>query len=140
MPKPSQPATIDEYVATFPPNVQRVLKKIRSTVRAAAPDAEERISYRMPAFFQNGILIYFAAFQNHIGVYPPLRGDSELIKATERYRGEKGNLRLPLDEPMPYELIARIVKLRVRQNAEKRAVGKEKGAPRKTPKRGAQKD
>ena len=111
----SAPTTIDEYIATFPPNVQAILKRIRSTVKKAAPQAEEKISYRMPAFALGGILIYFAAFKNHIGVFPPVRGDEKLDKALTRYRGEKGNLKFPLDEPIPYGLISRLVSFRVKQ-------------------------
>lgn len=116
-----QPVTIADYIATFPPRVRAILKKIRGVVRAAAPDAAEVLSYRMPAFRQNGILVYFAAFQQHIGMFPPIRGDAALVKALSRYAGEKGNLRFPYAEPMPYELIERIVKLRVKQDAAKAA-------------------
>lgn len=119
MPDRAKPDTIAEYIAAFPPKGQAILKKIRSTVRKAAPKAEEKISYRMPAFFQNGILIYFAAFKEHIGVYPPVRGDEKLNKALARYRGEKGNLKFPLDEPMPFELITKIVKFKVKENEAK---------------------
>jgi uncharacterized protein YdhG (YjbR/CyaY superfamily) len=119
MPDSTSPGTIDEYIEAFSPKVQAILKKFRSTVRNAAPQAEEKISYRMPAFFQNGILIYFAAFKEHIGVYPPVRGNAELDKALARYRGEKGNLQLPLDEPIPYGLITKIVKFKVKENAAK---------------------
>jgi uncharacterized protein YdhG (YjbR/CyaY superfamily) len=122
----SAPATIDEYVAAFPPDVQSILRKIRSTIRKAAPQAEERISYRMPAFTQDGILVYFAAFKKHIGVYPPVRGDEKLSKELAPYRGEKGNLKFPLDEPIPYDLIARIVKFRVKERM-KRERSKRKG-------------
>src|SRR5262245_51170486 len=90
---------VDAYIAGFPPKVQTILKKIRQTVMKAAPEAEERISYRMPALFQNGVLIYFAAFQNHIGVFPPVRGDADLQKSLAHYRGPKGNLKFLLDEP-----------------------------------------
>lgn len=114
------PKTIDEYVAGFPPVVQSILQKIRTTVAHAAPDAEEVISYRMPAFSLDGILVYFAAFKNHIGLFPPVKGDAALVKAASRYAGEKGNLRFPLTEPIPYQLIERIVKLRVKQNRAKR--------------------
>jgi uncharacterized protein YdhG (YjbR/CyaY superfamily) len=114
--KSASDQTIDEYIAAFPPKIQTILKKIRLTVRKAAPDAEEKISYRMPAFFQNGVLIYFAAFKNHIGVFPPVRGDARLIKQLAPYRGPKGNLKFPLSEPIPYNLISRIVKLRVKEN------------------------
>jgi uncharacterized protein YdhG (YjbR/CyaY superfamily) len=115
----SGPTTIDEYIAAFPPDVQSILKRIRLTVRKAAPQAEEKISYRIPAFFMGGVLIYFAAFKNHIGVYPPVRGDEKLTEAIAPYRGEKGNLKFPLDEPIPYALVSRIVKLRVKQHKEK---------------------
>lgn len=110
---------IDDYIATFPPRIQAILRKIRATVAATAPDASEKISYRMPAFAQDGILIYFAAFTNHIGVYPPVSGDPRLERALSRYMGPKGNLKFPLDEPMPYHLIKRIVALRLRQNVTK---------------------
>ena len=93
--------------------MRRILKKIRATIRKAAPDAEETISYRMPAFKQKKkVLIYFAAFKNHIGIYPPVKGDAKLMKAVAPYAGPKGNLKFPLDEPVPYELIERIVRSR----------------------------
>ena len=110
------PKNIDEYIAAFPPDVQSILKKIRLTIRRAAPEAEEKISYKIPAFTLNGDLIYFAAFKKHIGVYPPVRGDAKLSKDLSRYRGEKGNLKFPLDEPIPYGLIARVVKFRVKEH------------------------
>ncbi len=119
MANPSAPATIDEYIAASPKDVQSILKKIRLTIRKAAPQAEEKISYRMPAFAQNGILVYFAAFKNHIGLYPPVRGDAKLHEEIARYRGEKGNLKFRLDEPIPYGLIARIVRFKVKQHAQK---------------------
>jgi uncharacterized protein YdhG (YjbR/CyaY superfamily) len=115
MNKQSAPRNIDEYIAAFPPEVRSILKKIRLTVREAAPQAEEKISYRMPAFTLAGVLIYFAAFKKHIGIYPPVRADGALAKKLARYRGEKGNLKLPLDEPIPYDLIRRIVKLKVKE-------------------------
>lgn len=117
----SKPATIDDYIATFSPEVQAILERIRATIRKAAPQAAETISYRIPAFTLNGALVYFAAFRNHIGFYPPVRGDSKLEEAVQRYAGEKGNLRFPLDHPIPYPLIARIVRLRVKQNRAKAA-------------------
>jgi len=120
------PKSIDEYIAPFPPEVQAVLEQIRSTVRAAVPGAEERISYRMPAFFLNGVLVYFAAFKRHIGLYPPIRGDARLEEAVAPYAGEKGNLRFPLDQPIPYDLIEQIVRLRVQQNLAKAASTKKK--------------
>jgi uncharacterized protein YdhG (YjbR/CyaY superfamily) len=115
---------VDEYIATFPPGIQAILRKIRATVAATAPDASEKISYRMPAFVQDGILIYFAAFKNHIGVFPPVSGDPRLERSLSRYSGPKGNLKFPIDEPVPYHLIKRIVALRLRQHAAKAAAGR----------------
>ena len=109
--------TIDDYIAASSDRARPILKKIRALVRKAAPEATETISYRMPAFKLDGrILLYFAAFKNHIGLFPPVKGDARIEKAVQPYAGEKGNLRFPLDEPMPYDLIERIVRLRVRQN------------------------
>ena len=113
------PASIDAYVAGFSPEVQAILERIRRTVAKAAPGAKEAISYSIPAFKLKGTLVYFAAFKNHIGFYPPTRGDAQLEKAVSPYAGEKGNLRFPLDRPIPYALIARIVKLRVKQDLAK---------------------
>ena len=110
------PKNIDEYIAAFPPEVQEILEKIRFAIRNAAPDAQETISYQIPAFKLNGTLVYFAAFKKHIGFYPPIRGDAKLMKAVSPYAGEKGNLRFPLDQPIPYDLIERIAKLRAKQN------------------------
>jgi uncharacterized protein YdhG (YjbR/CyaY superfamily) len=117
------PTTIDEYIATCPPAVRPILKKIRATVRKAAPQAAEKLSYRMPAFFQDGVLIYFAAFNHHIGLYPPVRGDEKLMAAASPYRGPKGNLQLPLDKPIPYGLIGRIVKARLKERQSRKAAG-----------------
>ena len=114
-------ATVDEYIAAFPPEVQAVLQKVRQTVREAAPEAEEAISYQIPAFKQNGVLVYFAAFKNHIGFYPPVRGDPALAKAVSPYAGEKGNLRFPFNQAVPFELISRITRLRLKQNLAKAA-------------------
>jgi uncharacterized protein YdhG (YjbR/CyaY superfamily) len=94
------PRSIDSYIASFPPKVRAVLKKVRAVVRKAAPRAEEKISFGIPAFALNGVLVYFAGFKNHIGFYPPLR-DAKLKKAAAKYAGEKGNLRFPLDQPIP---------------------------------------
>ena len=113
------PKNVDEYIAAYPAEVRTVLERIRSTIRSAAPDAQEAISYQIPAFKLNGALVYFAAFKKHIGLYPPVRGDARLEKAIAPYAGEKGNLRFPLDRPIPFDLIERIVKFRVRQNREK---------------------
>lgn len=117
----AKPKTIAEYIALFPPDVQEILEKIRATIRSAAPDAQETISYQIPTFTLNGALVHFAAFKNHIGFYPPVKGDAKIEAAVARYAGEKGNLRFPLDEPVPYRLIERIVKLRMKQNLAKGA-------------------
>jgi uncharacterized protein YdhG (YjbR/CyaY superfamily) len=112
----SSSGTIDEYIAKSPSAVRPTLKEIRRTIRTAAPGAKEVISYRMPAFRQHGILVYFAAFKNHIGLYPPVSGDARLEKAVAPYAGPKGNLKFPLDRPIPYALIKRIVRLRLKQD------------------------
>jgi uncharacterized protein YdhG (YjbR/CyaY superfamily) len=112
---PKRPTTIDEYIVGFPPQIQGVLRKVRDTIRKAAPDAQEVISYQMPAFKQKRILVYFAAWKNHIGLYPPISGNASLQKAVAPYAGPKGNLQFPLDKPIPFGLISRIVKHRVRQ-------------------------
>jgi uncharacterized protein YdhG (YjbR/CyaY superfamily) len=118
--KSSEPAaSIDAYIAASPPGVRPILRKIRATIRRAAPDAEEVISYRMPAFRGRGILLYFAAFKEHIGLFPPVSGDARIEKAIAKYAGPKGNLRFPLDAPIPYELIERIARLRVAQDRAK---------------------
>jgi uncharacterized protein YdhG (YjbR/CyaY superfamily) len=109
-------ASIDAYIAASRADVRPVLEKIRRIVAKAAPAAEETISYQMPAFRQHGVLLYFAAFKNHIGLYPPIRGDARLEKAVAPYAGEKGNLRFPLDEPIPFELIGRIAAFRAKQD------------------------
>jgi len=117
------PATVDDYIAAFAPEMQALLQRVRATVRAAAPDAHEVISYRMPALKQHGVLVYFAAFRHHIGFYPPIRGDARLEQAAAPYAGEKGNLRFPLDEPIPYALIGRLTKLRAKQDKARYASG-----------------
>src|SRR6516165_2876667 len=130
MAKSQRPKDIDSYISQFPADVQAILRKVRATIRHAAPEAKETISYLMPAFKQHGILVYFAGWQKHIGLYPPISGDKALEKAIARYAGPKGNLQFPLDEPIPYDLIERIVKLRVKQDtanaAAKRAKRKKK--------------
>ncbi len=115
-----KPETIDAYNAGFPPEARAILEQIRATIRAAAPDAKEVISYRMPTFMQGRVLVHYAAFKNHIGLYPPVSGDAKLEAAVAPYAGEKGNLRFPLDRPIPYELIARIVEHRLKQGEAKK--------------------
>lgn len=110
------PASIDEYITAAPVAVRPILKRIRRTIRSAAPGAQEIISYRMPAFRLDGIIVYFAVFSHHIGLYPPVSGDAALEKAIAPYAGPKGNLHFPLDRPIPYALIGRIVRFKVKQN------------------------
>ena len=119
MTKAQKLTDIDSYISQFPADVQAVLQNVRETIRHASPEAKETISYMMPAFRQHGILVYFAAWAKHIGMYPPVSGDKTLERAIARYAGPKGNLQFPLDEPIPYDLIERIVKLRVKQDAAK---------------------
>jgi uncharacterized protein YdhG (YjbR/CyaY superfamily) len=119
-----KPEDIDSYIATFPRNVQSLLTKVRRTIRTAAPKATEVISYNIPAFKQHGLLVYFAGFKNHIGLFPPVRGDAALEKAAAKYAGPKGNLKFPYDEPLPLALVARIVRHKVRQDRAKAAAKK----------------
>ena len=116
LPDPLRDAAVDAYIAAQPKAVRPLLEQVRATVRRAAPDAVERISYRIPAFQQHGVLVYFAAFKRHIGFYPPVRGDAELQAAVAPWAGEKGNLRFPLDQPLPLDLIERITLLRLAQD------------------------
>ena len=107
----NQPETMDEYIKAFPKDVQSVLEKIRQSIRKAVPEAEETISYRMPAFKLKGrVVVYFAAFRTHIGLFPP--APREFKKEVSKYEGPKGNLKFPTDEPIPYDLITRIVLFR----------------------------
>ena len=126
MAKAQPPKDIDGYIARFPADVQAILEQVRTAVRRAAPEAKETISYQMPAFKLHGILVYFAGWKTHIGLYPPVSGDKALEKAVARYSGPKGNLQFPLDEPIPYDLIERIVKLRVKQDSTKAAAKRKK--------------
>jgi uncharacterized protein YdhG (YjbR/CyaY superfamily) len=126
MARRTAPNTIDKYIAKCPPDVQEILEKIRDTIRRAAPGAHEAISYQIPTFKLDGNLVHFAAFKKHIGFYPPVKGDARLVKAVARYAGPKGNLRFPLDQPIPYDLIKRVVTLRVKQNLARAAVKKKK--------------
>ena len=121
------PKNIDEYIAGFPPEVQEKLEKLRATIRKAAPKAEEAIKYMMPTFTLNGNLVHFAAFKNHIGFYPAPKGIEAFKDELAAYELSKGTIRFPLDKPIPYALIGKIVKLRVTQNLEKSAAkGKKK--------------
>ena len=101
-------AGIDAYIAAAAPEARVVLKKVRAVVKRVVPGATETISYRIPALRLGRVFFYYAAFKKHIGIFPPVRSDKKLVKELEPYRGPKGNLQFPLDEPMPYELIGRV--------------------------------
>ncbi len=115
------PATIDDYIRTFPTDVQRVLEAVRQTIKEAAPQAQETIKYGMPAFLLNGNLVYFAAYKNHIGFYPTTSGMETSIEDVSKYKTGKGTLQFPLDQPMPFPLIRKIVGFRVNETLEKKA-------------------
>jgi len=116
---PTAPKDIDEYIAGFPNDVQEILDKIRMTIRKAAPDAEETIKYQMPTFTLNGNLVHFGAFKKHIGFYPAPRGIETFKDELSVYEGAKGSVRFPLDKPIPFDLISKIVKFRVKRNLER---------------------
>lgn len=124
-------ASVDAYISSFPSSTQTLLKQIRKTIRTTAPDAEEIISYGIAGYRQNGILIYFAGFANHVGVYPAPRTDPAFKKELEQYKGGKGTVQFPLDKPMPLDLIKRMVKYRLQQNEEKLLTAKKKPTPKK---------
>ena len=117
--KQAAPKNIDDYIATFPKDVQAKLQKIRATIQKAAPKAEEAIKYQIPTFTLNGNLVHFAAFKNHIGFYPAPSGIEAFKKELAPYETGKGTLRFSLDEPIPFALITKVVKYRVKKNLEK---------------------
>ena len=117
----AEPTTIDEYIAGYPANVQEILRTIRAVIREEAPDAEEAIKYQLPTFVLNGNLVHFGAFKNHIGFYPAPQGIEEFKEELSAYKGAKGSVQFPLDQPMPLDLIRRIVRFRVQGNLEKAA-------------------
>jgi uncharacterized protein YdhG (YjbR/CyaY superfamily) len=121
-----KPRDIDSYIATFPKDIRTLLLSVRRTIRAAAPKATEVISYNIPAFKQHGMLVYFAGFKSHLGLYPPVRGNAALQRAVAKYAGPKGNLRFLYEDPLPLALIARIVRHRVKEDAAKARVRKKK--------------
>ena len=112
-------ASIDEYIAGFPEDIQKKLEQIRATVKEAAPGATEAIKYAMPAFVFKGNLVFFAAYKNHIGFYPAPTENEAFKDDLSAYKAGKGTLQFPLDKPMPLKLISRIVKFWVKENAEK---------------------
>jgi uncharacterized protein YdhG (YjbR/CyaY superfamily) len=111
---------MDEYINTFPEGVRRILTELRQTIREVAPDAEETINYQIPTFTLNGNLVHFAAFENHIGFYPTPSGMEAFKKELSGYKGAKGSVQFPIDQPLPLPLIRRIVKYRVKENLERK--------------------
>jgi uncharacterized protein YdhG (YjbR/CyaY superfamily) len=120
------PSTIDEYIARCPEDVQAILSKIREIIRKVAPTAEETIKYQIPTFVLNGNLVHFAAFQNHIGFYPTPSGITKFQQELSAYKGAKGSVQFPLDAPIPFSLITKIVKFRVKETIEKAAAKSKK--------------
>ena len=114
--KKAKPTTIDEYIGQYPPAVQEILNQIRAVVKEEAPQAVEKISYGLPTFYQNGNLVHFGAHSRHIGFYPTPSGMEAFKQELTGYKGSKGSVQFPLDQPMPYDLIRRIVKFRLSQN------------------------
>ena len=119
-----KPSTIDEYIFQYPVDIQQILQRVRATIKAAAPDATERISYGMPGFYQNGMLVWFAGYKNHIGFYPTGQGVEMFKDELSAYKFSKGAVQFPLDKPIPYDLITMITKYRVEQNLKKNSGGK----------------
>jgi uncharacterized protein YdhG (YjbR/CyaY superfamily) len=113
------PKSMDDYIAEFPKDVQEILENIRRTIKKAAPDAEETINYQMPTFTLKGNLVHFAAYKKHVGFYPTPTGIEKFNKELSVYEGAKGSVRFPLDKPIPFDLISKIVKFRVKENLER---------------------
>src|SRR6476646_1286039 len=107
------PRNLDEYIASFPPDVQQILEQIRTAIKEAAPGAEETIKYRMPTFVMHENLVHFAAFRNHVGFYPTPSGIAKFKDELSRYKSAKGSVQFPLDEPIPLDLMKKIVRFRV---------------------------
>lgn len=119
--------TMDEYIDTFPEDVRRILNELRQTIRQVAPEAEETINYQIPTFTLNGNLVHFAAFENHIGFYPTPSGMEAFKKELSGYKGAKGSVQFPINEPLPLPLIRRIVEFRVKQNLDRKQKKKNSG-------------
>jgi uncharacterized protein YdhG (YjbR/CyaY superfamily) len=120
------PTTIDEYIAGFPAEIQAVLEKVRLTIREAAPDAQETIGYGIPTFTYYGNLVHFGAYKKHLGFYPAPRGIEKFKDELSVYEGAKGTVQFPYDQPIPYDLISRIVVFRVQDNLERASAKRKK--------------
>lgn len=131
---PVTPRTIDEYIARFPPEVQELLQKVRTTIKKVVPKAEETISYKMPTFTLNGsYLIYFAGYKKHISLYPAPIGNPEFAEEIAPYESGRGTLKFPLEKPIPYKLITRIVKFRAKENLARAQAKGKNGSKRQVP-------
>jgi uncharacterized protein YdhG (YjbR/CyaY superfamily) len=119
--------TVDEYIKQFPPEIQKGLKELRAFIKAEAPEAEEKIAYRMPTYHLNGALVYFAAFKDHYGLYPIPGGTKSFEKELAQYKSGKSTLRFPLDKPLPWELIRKVIRLKKQENLEKATREKQTG-------------
>jgi uncharacterized protein YdhG (YjbR/CyaY superfamily) len=122
----TSPETIDDYIAGYPPDVRVILQKLRATIRRAAPDAAEAIKYRLPTFVLNGNLVHFGAFKRHIGFYATPTGNEQFRKELSAYQGAKGSVQFPLDKPIPFGLVSKMVKFRVKENLERSVARKKK--------------
>lgn len=118
-PDKKNPASIDEYISTFPENTRQILEKVRTTIKKAAPDAGETINYQIPTFTLQGNLVHFAGYKNHIGFYPTPSGIEAFKEELSVFEGAKGSVQFPIDKPMPLALITKIVKFRVKENVER---------------------
>ncbi len=132
--KRKTPASIDEYIGGFPKDVQKILEKLRVTIRKVAPEAEETINYAIPTFTLKGNLVHFAAFKNHIGFYPTPSGIIEFKKELSVYEGAKGSIKFPIEKPLPLDLISKIVKFRVKENSDRTTPKKNRSVAKKNSK------
>lgn len=120
------PKNIDDYIADFPPDVQVILEKMRATIKKAAPDAEEAIKYRLPTFVLSGNLVHFGAFKKHIGFYATPTGNKQFRDELSVYEGAKGSVQFPFDKPIPFGLVSKMVKFRVKENLARSAAKRKK--------------
>lgn len=116
--------TIDEYISQFPEHVQLILNELRTEIKKSAPNVKEGISYKMPSFYQHSVLVYFAAYKNHIGFYPTASGIAAFEKDLSEYKYSKGAIQFPIDKPLPFDLISKIVSFRVEDDFNKNLLKK----------------
>jgi uncharacterized protein YdhG (YjbR/CyaY superfamily) len=122
----TSPKNLDDYIAGFPPEVQVILEKMRATIRKAAPGAEEAIKYRLPTFVLSGNLVHFGAFKKHIGFYATPTGNKQFREELSAYEGAKGSVQFPMDKPIPFGLVSKMVKFRVKENLARSAAKRKK--------------